>query len=38
MSLLLIPVDEAIVFPSITATLPIDTGEEARTASSAASA
>jgi ATP-dependent Lon protease len=30
MSLLLIPLDEAIVFPSITATLPIDTGDEDR--------
>src|SRR5215210_2949401 len=30
MSLLLIPLDEAIVFPSITATLPVDTGDEDR--------
>src|SRR5690242_5937670 len=30
MSLLLIPLDEAIVFPSITATLTVDTGEEDR--------
>jgi ATP-dependent Lon protease len=30
MNLLLIPLDEAIVFPSITATLPIDTGDEDR--------
>ena len=30
MSLLLIPLDEAIVFPSITATLPVDTGAEDR--------
>jgi ATP-dependent Lon protease len=30
MSLLLIPLDEAIVFPSITATLPVDTGNEER--------
>jgi ATP-dependent Lon protease len=30
MALLLIPLDEAIVFPGITATLPIDTGEEDR--------
>jgi ATP-dependent Lon protease len=30
MSLLLIPLDEAIVFPSITATLTVDTGDEDR--------
>jgi ATP-dependent Lon protease len=30
MTLLLIPLDEAIVFPAVTATLPIDTGEEDR--------
>src|SRR6476619_6954385 len=30
MSLLLIPLDEAIVFPSITATLSVDTGDEDR--------
>ena len=30
MALLLIPLDEAVVFPAITATLPIDTGEEDR--------
>src|SRR6266480_3657137 len=30
MSLLLIPLDEAIVFPAVTATLPIDTGDEDR--------
>jgi ATP-dependent Lon protease len=30
MSLLLIPLDEAIVFPSITATLPVDTSDEDR--------
>jgi ATP-dependent Lon protease len=30
MNLLLIPLDEAIVFPSITATLPIETGDEDR--------
>ena len=30
MKLLLIPLDEAIVFPSVTATLPIDPGEEER--------
>jgi ATP-dependent Lon protease len=30
MSLLLIPLDEAIVFPSVTATLPVDTGDEDR--------
>ena len=30
MTYLLIPLDEAIVFPSITATLPIDTGDEDR--------
>src|SRR5215207_7424434 len=30
MSLVLIPLDEAIVFPSITATLPVDTGDEDR--------
>jgi ATP-dependent Lon protease len=30
MSLLLIPLDEAIVFPATTATLPIDTGDEDR--------
>jgi ATP-dependent Lon protease len=30
MSLLLIPLDEAIVFPGVTATLPVDTGDEDR--------
>jgi ATP-dependent Lon protease len=30
MNLLLIPLDEAIVFPTVTATLPIDTGDEDR--------
>src|SRR4051794_33897964 len=30
MTFLLIPLDEAIVFPGVTATLPIDTGEEER--------
>ena len=30
MSLLLIPLDEAIVFPGVTATLPLDTGDEDR--------
>ena len=30
MSLLLIPLDEAIVFPSVTATLPMDPGDEDR--------
>ena len=30
MTILLIPLDEAIVFPSVTATLPIDTGNEDR--------
>jgi ATP-dependent Lon protease len=30
MQLLLIPLDEAIVFPTVTATLPIDVGEEER--------
>src|SRR5829696_6371858 len=30
MSLLLIPLDEAIVFPSVTATLPMDAGDEDR--------
>jgi len=30
MAYLLIPLDEAIVFPGVTATLPIDTGEEER--------
>jgi len=30
MTLLLIPLDEAIVFTAVTATLPIDTGEEGR--------
>ncbi len=30
MTFLLIPLDEAIVFPGVTATLPIDTGEEDR--------
>ena len=30
MSLLLIPLDEAIVFPTVTATLPIDIGDEDR--------
>src|SRR5215218_5884946 len=30
MSYLLIPLDEAIVFPTVTATLPIDVGEEER--------
>jgi ATP-dependent Lon protease len=30
MKLLLIPLDDAVVFPAITATLPIDTGEEDR--------
>src|SRR5216117_2782931 len=30
MTLRLIPLDEAIVFPGVTATLPIDTGEEER--------
>src|SRR3954451_10009913 len=30
MTFLLIPLDEAIVFPGVTATLPIDTGDEER--------
>ena len=30
MTFLLIPLDEAIVFPGVTVTLPIDTGEEDR--------
>ena len=30
MNLLLIPLDEAIVFPAVTATLPIDLGDEER--------
>ena len=30
MNYLLIPLDEAIVFPTVTATLPIDVGEEER--------
>ena len=46
MAYLLIPLDDAIVFPGVTATLPIDVGDEERvflisraaTASSAASA
>src|SRR3954468_11881323 len=30
MTLLLIPLDDAVVFPAVTATLPIDTGDEDR--------
>ena len=30
MTYLLIPLDDAIVFPAVTATLPIDVGEEER--------